>query len=81
MPNGDPAPKRDPNDNRGKTRTATWILTIGTSAASIKSVIDGSEPQEDSSQENDSMQSEMKAKEQENVWWNFLLNLIKMASK
>ena len=45
MPNGDPAPKRDPNDGGDKTRVAIGVTTIGAGAAVVElSLIHISEP-------------------------------------
>ena len=76
MPNGDPAPKRDPNDGGDKTRVAIGVTTIGAGAAVVESVVEGTQPQETVSQQ-PSQQPEVKPQESEknNEWWQQILNL------
>lgn len=45
MPNGDPAPKRDPNDGGNKTKIAIGASAIGTGAAAVESVTEGAQPE------------------------------------
>ena len=76
MPNGDPAPKRDPNDGGDKTRVAIGVTTIGAGAAVVESVVEGTQPQETVSQQ-PSQQPEVKPQESEknNEWLQQILNL------
>lgn len=46
MPNGDPAPKRDPNDGGNKTKIAIGVASAGAVSAAVESVIEGTQPQE-----------------------------------
>ena len=73
MPNGDPAPKRDPNDGKNKTKIAIGLTVIGTSAATIESIIKGTQPQKAVPQQ-PSKESEIKPKEEQ--YNNFLLKFI-----
>jgi hypothetical protein len=44
MPNGDPSPKRDPNDGGKKTKAAIAIVGAGAGIASVESIIEGTQP-------------------------------------
>lgn len=69
LPNGDPAPKRDPNDGGSKTKTAIGVSAIGAGTAAVKSVTEGTKPQKTVSQQLP-IQPEAKPLELErrNVW-------------
>jgi hypothetical protein len=76
MPDGNPAPKRDPNDGGNKTKIAIGVAAIGAGAAAVESIIEGTQPQEIESQQ-PPKQPEVKPQEpqQNNSWWQNFLNL------
>ncbi len=74
MPNGDPAPKRDPNDGGNKTKIAIGLTVIGAGTGAIESIVESTQPQEAISQQ-PSKQSEIKPKEEQHnnsFWYNFI---------
>lgn len=76
MPNGDPAPKRDPNDGGKKTIVAIGALTAGSAAAVIQSIDEGTRlsvkmPETSSNKE------EIKEPQKNNNWLQTIIDLFK----
>ena len=76
MPNGDPAPKRNPNDGGNKTKIAIGLATVGAGAAVVESVVEGTQPQKVVPQEPPvQLELELKEAEQKIGWLQKILNL------
>ena len=76
MPNGDPAPKRDPNDGGKKTKVAIGVSTVGSAAAVIQSIDEGTQlsvkmPETSSNKE------EIKEPQKNNNWLQTIIDLFK----
>jgi hypothetical protein len=78
MPDGNPAPKRDPNDGGKGTKVGAIVVGIGLGAAAVESIVEGTQPQERDLQQ-PSKQPEIKPQEskQNNNWWQNFLNLFR----
>lgn len=75
MPNGDPAPKRDPNDGGNKTKIAIGSSAIGTGGAAVESVTEGAQPEVVPQQPLNQPEIKPQRTQQNNSWWQSFLDL------